>query len=33
MDALTLIQEALKGIAIFTSLGIVGSVLIILFGG
>jgi len=27
------IQEGLKGVAIFTCLGIVGSVLVILFGG
>lgn len=33
MDMMTVIQEAVKGVAIFTSLAIVWAVLSILFGG
>jgi hypothetical protein len=32
MDTLTLVQEGIKGVAIFSSLGIVWAVLKILFG-
>lgn len=33
MDALIIIQEGIKGVAIFTSVGIIYAVISILFGG